>query len=178
MAPEMKGENVTRRAGTVDDGPALQALVFDCLREYGLSPDPDDTDADLLDVHRHYRNRGGRFDVLVRERDGAIVGSVGLVPVAEGVCELRKMYFDPSIRGRGYGKRLLRECIDWCRRRGFDALTLETASPLREAMALYEKFGFRPAGCVGVPRCDRRYRLDLRVVSDHSDEAVEEGEAL
>lgn len=176
MVPDIRDEEIFTRPGTVDDGPELQTLVFGCLREYGLAPDPEATDADLLDVERHYGDRGGRFDVLVQRRDGAVVGSVGLVPVGKGICELRKMYFSPAIRGRGYGKRLLEQCIEWCRRAGFVALTLETASSLTEAMALYEKYGFRREGCVGVPRCDRRYRLDLVDMGADSRRKAGEGE--
>ena len=81
--------NWNLRPATNQDCAAVRQLVFGVLAEYGLMPDPDGTDADLKDIQNSYQVAGGCFDVLVDEA-GRIVGSVGLSPVAPGVCELRK----------------------------------------------------------------------------------------
>jgi hypothetical protein len=67
---------VLRRA-TNHDREKIIALVSEVLREYGLSPDPCRTDADLADIESHYHSRGGIFDVL-ETADGR-GGSVGFI---------------------------------------------------------------------------------------------------
>lgn len=149
------------RPATNADGPAVRDLVFGVLREYGLEPDPEETDADLNDLEASYLSRGGTFDVL-EAADGRIAGSVGLYPLEPGVCELRKMYLATDARGRGQGRRLLDHALAAARARGFRRVILETASVLNEAIALYQRYGFRPYQAEQVSsRCDQTYVLDL-----------------
>ncbi len=143
------------------DGPAVKTLVFGVLREYGLKPDPGCTDADLDDIDGHYFQRGGTFSVL-EEADGTIIGSVGIGLVSPRVCELRKMYLSGRCRGRGLGRTLLDHGLAEARRLGFRRVVLETASALKEAIRLYEQYGFqqyKPEHLVA--RCDQAYFLDL-----------------
>jgi putative acetyltransferase len=149
------------RPATSADGPAVRELVFGVLREYGLKPDPADTDADLNDIEASYTARGGDFHVL-ETPDGRIVGTVGLYPQGPGVCELRKMYLARDVRGRGHGRRLLDHALASARARGFRRMVLETASVLKEAVALYRRYGFHPYQAEHVAsRCDQTYALDL-----------------
>lgn len=138
----------------------VRALVFGILDEYGLKPDVEGTDIDLFDIEAHYLNRGGVFEVLETET-GEIVGTVGLFPIDDKTVELRKMYFAPSIRGRGLGKATLGRMVQTAAKLGFATITLETASVLKEAIGLYTKFGFEPADDLHSPRCDRAFSLKL-----------------
>jgi len=149
------------RRATNQDREKISALVFEVLREYGLSPDPCRTDADLADIERHYHSRGGIFDVL-ETTDGAVVGSVGLYPIDRSTCELRKMYLHSSLRGNGLGRGLLEHALKRAKELGFSRVTLETASVLKEAIALYQSYGFRPFAPDHLAgRCDQALYLDL-----------------
>lgn len=149
-----------RRAGTADS-PSVRALVNGVLAEFGLRPDPGGTDADLDDLEAAFAARGGDFAVLV-DATGAIVGTCGLFPVEPGVVELRKMYLLPAWRGRGQGRRLLEWALTRARELGFRRMTLETASVLQDALALYERHGFtRTGGQLHTCRCDLAYARDL-----------------
>ena len=142
------------------DAPRVRELVFSVLRDYGLKPDPGSTDADLDDIEAAYLVRGGCFYVL--EIDGEILGSAGLYPVDAATCELRKMYLHPLARGRGAGKYLLDLLLSDAKRLGFSRAILETASVLREAIALYKRYGFREYAPEHLsPRCDQAYFIDL-----------------
>ena len=150
------------RPATNADSAAIQQLVFGVLSEYGLKPDPDGTDSDLGDIEANYQASGGCFDVLIDEA-GQIVGSVGLFPVSPGVCELRKMYLASVARGQGQGRRLLEHALAQARARGFARIELETAAVLKEAIALYERTGFRRCASAHLaPRCDSAYVLNLK----------------
>ncbi len=156
----------TLRHATAAERDAVATLVADCLREFGLPPDPGGTDADLADLEQHYLGRGGDFVVLV-DAAGALVGTCGLYPVessspAPRTVELRKMYLAPAWRGCGQGRRLLEWALARARELGFALMTLETATVLRDAIALYERHGFART-CAGPHscRCDLTYARDL-----------------
>jgi putative acetyltransferase len=149
------------RPASNQDRPAIERLVFGVLREFGLSPDPANTDADLSDLEAVYIRPGGMFDVLATT-SGEILGAIGLYPVSRSTCELRKMYLDKSIRGKGHGRRLLEHALTRAKQLGFSRVTLETANVLQSAVALYERYGFKQytpdhKSC----RCDLAYYLYL-----------------
>ena len=101
------------------------------------------------------------FEVVV-DATGEVVGTVGLLPLDDGRCELRKLYVAKEHRGRGLGKRLVQDALEKAKALGFRRVELETAGVLEVAGRLYESFGFRPF----VPphfsaRSDRGYVLEL-----------------
>jgi len=186
------------RRATNADCEQVRNLVFTVLGEYHLKPDPACTDADLRDIEQSYFHRGGVFYSL-EEKDGSIIGSYGLYPIADcglriadsdrgastqssapvldrprpgpkpqnpdagsATCELRKMYLRRDHRGKGLGKRLLEHALAEARRLGFKRVTLETASVLKEAIRLYESYGFQPYVPTHLScRCDQAYLLEL-----------------
>jgi putative acetyltransferase len=77
-------------------------------------------------------------------------------------CELRKMYLRRDRRGKGLGKLMLEHALAEARRLGFGTITLETASVLKEAIGLYESYGFKPYTPAHLSsRCDQAYSLEL-----------------
>jgi len=150
------------RPASNKDGRKITDLVYGVLIEYGLKPDGACTDADLKDIEHSYFEPGGTFCVL-EEEGGSIIGAYGLYPVDKRTCELRKMYLRSSYRGKGLGKLLLDDALSKARRMGFERMTLETASVLKEAIALYKSYGFveyEPEHLSS--RCDQAYVLELR----------------
>lgn len=149
------------REAVEDDAAAVRSVVFGVLGEYGLKPDPGGVDGDLFDLHASYALDGGWFAV-VADPSGRVVGTVGLKRMGDGVFELRKMYLLAPFRGRGLGWHLLTRAMEEARVRGCAKLVLETATVLREAVALYERFGFRRVDHVpGACRCDLVMELEL-----------------
>lgn len=149
------------RSATNADCERIQNLVFGVLREYGLKPETEGTDADLSDIETNYFKSGGLFEIL-ENADGKLLGTIGLFPINEETIELRKMYFDASLRGRGFGKKMLERMIETARRKGYKKIYLETASILKEAIGLYEKYGFKPTReGMHSKRCDAAYFLEL-----------------
>ena len=148
------------RSATTNDEPAIRELVFGILESYGLKPSPQDTDADLYDLKGHYGDLGGDFSVMLD--DDRIIGTVAIHNMGNRVCELRKMYLDPEYRRRGLGKQLLEYSLAKARDLGFNRVTLETATALKEAVALYESYGFKRIEPEHLaPRCDIAMALDL-----------------
>ena len=134
--------------------------MFKVLREYNLEPDLAGTDQDIADIEASYTGRGGVFEIL-QDTDGNLLGTAGLFPIDSQTIELRKMYFDKSLRGRGFGRLMLSRLIEKARELGYQKIYLETAKILKEAVALYEKFGFQPTDEQHTPRCDAAYFWNL-----------------
>lgn len=143
------------------DALSAQQLIVSVLNEYGLKADVAGVDADVLDVETHYRHGGGEFFVV--ESAQRIVGTMGFSRIDSETCELRKMYLLPEVRGQGLGRQLLQLAFERSVAAGFHIMQLETASVLKEAIALYERHGFAPS-CkpLHTARCDRLYQKSLR----------------
>ena len=113
-------------------------------------------------MHRAYA--APRSAYFVVERDGVVEGGGGIAPLEGGdadTCELRKMYFLPSLRGLGAGAALMARCLDAARTAGFRQCYLETLTGMDAAMRLYERSGFRridaPMGATGHGGCNTFY---------------------
>lgn len=147
---------------TQADNPAIAAVVRAVSAEYGLTADKGYgvADPNLDFLHETYLGERSRYWVI-EGPDGSILGGGGIAPLAgeEGqVCELQKMYFMPSMRGLGLGRRLVLQALDEARVLGYQRCYLETTAVLREATALYESLGFEhlpgPLGCTGHDACE------------------------
>ena len=139
----------------------IQHIVDAVLREYGMAIELDDIDRDLIDIQASYVSQGGTFRVLV-DNTGQLLGCGALHPLDAETVELRKMYFLPVARGQGLGRAMLQSLVDTARAIGYKRVTLETQTVLRDAIALYERFGFAEQAherCGS--RCDRAYELTL-----------------
>ncbi|MFA7825144.1 bifunctional helix-turn-helix transcriptional regulator/GNAT family N-acetyltransferase [Aeromonas dhakensis] len=147
---------------TPADNPAIAAVVRAVSAEYGLTADKGYgvADPNLDFLHETYLGERSRYWVI-EGPDGTILGGGGIAPLAgeEGqVCELQKMYFMPSLRGLGLGRRLVLQALDEARALGYQRCYLETTAVLREATALYESLGFEhlpgPLGSTGHDACE------------------------
>ena len=105
---------------------------------------------------------------FVIERNGEVMGGGGVAPLTGGepdVCELRKMYFLPEVRGMGAGAAMMTHCLSAARKLGFKRCYLETLRGMDAAMRLYERTGFHsiagPMGATGHGGCNTFYLMDL-----------------
>lgn len=84
--------------------------------------------------------------IWIAEMDGQMVGSIIIYQEKPAVAHLRTLILHPSVRGRGLGRRLMQEAIDFCREVGYQKINLETFDELSAALHLYAAFGFQKTG--------------------------------
>ncbi|UWX53638.1 GNAT family N-acetyltransferase [Maribacter litopenaei] len=101
-----------------------------------------------------------RATYFVIDDGGEIIGCAGVAQLDNydgNVCELQKMYFLKSARGRGLGAKMMEVCLERAREYGFDQCYLETMPYMEDAQKLYRKSGFdyidAPMGNTGHYSC-------------------------
>jgi DNA-binding MarR family transcriptional regulator/GNAT superfamily N-acetyltransferase len=112
-----------------------------------------------------------REDAWVAELDGRIAGSIFLMKSDDpAVGKLRLLYVEPSARGHGLGRKLVRTCMDRARELGYASLTLWTNDILVAARRIYLAEGFRlekeeAHHSFGKDLVGQTWTLDLRLQS-------------
>ena len=160
-------ESFTIRPIEHRDDVAVAAIIRSVMPEFGACGEGfaiNDPEVDWM--HRAYSAPRAAYYVV--EFEGRVLGGGGIAPL-EGaepdVCELRKMYFLPELRGHGAGAALIVRCLDTARVHGFRQCYLETLRGMDAAMRLYERTGFQrimaPMGATGHGGCDSFYVLQL-----------------
>lgn len=165
------------RSIIASDNTAIAGIIRSVMPEFGASgPGFAIHDAEVDDMAAAYSQTGCAYFVV--EFDERIRGGGGIAPLLgeSGICELRKMYFLPELRGRGAGAALIQRCLDMARELGYRACYLETLTGMDAAQKLYEKNGFQriPAalGRTGHFGCNRFYLRELVIKSGSNADGV------
>ena len=133
--------NVKIRSARDDDSAGLIRLIGGCYAEYpGCVLDVEGEAPELIAPATWHTEAGGRM--WVAERDGAIVGSVALLPAAKGSMELKKLYVASEVRRFGLGARLCGLVEAEARSRGATVLDLWSDTRFEDAHRLYERRGY------------------------------------
>ncbi|MBS1667670.1 MAG: GNAT family N-acetyltransferase [Bacteroidetes bacterium] len=153
-------KNVAIREILPTDNQELATIVRASLAEFGANK-PGTVYYDKTTDHL--------FELFQREKciyhvaiiDNQIVGGAGIYTsdgLTADTCELVKMYLKSTARGLGLGKKLIEQCIEFAKAKGFKYVYIESMPELKKALGIYEKFGFRyidgPIGNTGHFGCD------------------------
>jgi len=79
---------------------------------------------------------------LIARLDGSAVACGGIKFHGDEPAELKRMWVDASVRGRGLGRRMLVALEDAARAGGATAVQLETNRNLPEAISMYRTSGY------------------------------------
>ena len=123
-------------------------------------------DSEVDHMFEAYQSENSAYWVI--ERNGRVEGGAGLAPLLGGTpdtCELKKMYFKNSIRGLGFGNKLMDLCLKKAQEHGFKKMYIETLERMTAAGQLYEKYKFQKIqsnlGNTGHSKCDAYYVKDI-----------------
>jgi putative acetyltransferase len=64
-------------------------------------------------------------------------------PLADGQCEMKRLYVVPRFRAEGVGRRLAERVITEARSIGYRRMCLDTLPTMADAQRMYERLGFR-----------------------------------
>ena len=143
-----------------NDNVAIRDLVRNVLESFGANREGFAAlDPELDDMAAAYSASKSRYYVLELER--IVLGGGGVGPL-EGAppeyCELKKMYFLPEARGRGWGRKMIETCLADAQNLGYQFCYLETLATMETARYLYANYGFeplnKPMGNTGHSGCD------------------------
>ncbi len=95
---------------------------------------------ELRDVEAKYGPPGGRMYVAMV--DGQIAGCVALARTDDDYCEIKRLYVRPEFRGRHISRILCDRVIGDARAIGYQYMRLDTFPFMKDAIRLYEKYGF------------------------------------
>ena len=115
-------------------------------------------DPELDNMYEAYQF--SRSEYFVVEEDKKILGGAGISPLKDAdinICELQKMYFHKTLRGRGIGQKMIDICLDFALESGYEKCYIETMPNMVAAQKLYLKTGFQyinsPLGNTGHNAC-------------------------
>lgn len=142
------------------DNPSIADIIRCCLEEFGANK-PGTVYYDKSTDHLYELFEQPQSHYFIAELEGKIVGGSGIFAspgLPSACCELVKMYLLPEARGLGIGAILLTQCIAEAQKEGFKKIYIETMPELKQAIGVYEKFGFeylsKPLGDTGHFGCD------------------------
>lgn len=81
--------------------------------------------------------------LLLASAAGQAAGCVAMRPLAQGLCEMKRLYVRPPHLRRGLGKKLALRVIESARTAGYATMRLDTLQKLRPALSLYTGLGFQ-----------------------------------
>ncbi|WP_334114582.1 GNAT family N-acetyltransferase [Methanothrix soehngenii] len=88
------------------------------------------------------QSKSSREKIWILEEGDRIAGSVAIVKRTEEEAQLRWLLLEPEIRGRGIGRWLVEEALDFSRISGYESIFLWTVETLYIAANLYRSVGF------------------------------------
>ncbi len=96
---------------------------------------------ELAGLPGDYAPPDGRL--LLAEYRDQLAGCVALHKLESGICEMKRLYLRPQLRGRGVGRALAETVIAEARAIGYRKMRLDTVEPVMpNAVAMYRRLGF------------------------------------
>ncbi len=147
------GQELIVRNPVIEDAEALihQMKVVDAETQF-LAREPDEFNMTVEQEKEFIERSANNDDIqfLIGTIDDEIIAncSVGRIQnkkrfrhrAALGIV-VRKDFW-----GRGIGRIMMQECIDWCRSQNVEQLELEVVTKNKRAVAMYESLGFQIQG--------------------------------
>jgi len=129
-----------------NDDEKMSVVIRQVMSEFGAEGNGMSIgDPEVDGMYEAYRQKRSAYFVAIKSTK--FLGGAGIAPLVnssdDDVCELRKIYIQPSGRGMGLGRKLMDSCLEAAREMGYKQIYLETLDNMFHARHLFEKYGFR-----------------------------------
>lgn len=105
-------------------------------------PITEETNASILKAEETYHFNNTCHFWYAINKDGMIIGSIGLKKIDDKKLELKKFFTHQNYRGKGVAKKLLKKALQMALKNNYTQLYLGTVDLLKSAHRFYQKMGF------------------------------------
>jgi putative acetyltransferase len=133
-------KTIIQSAETPDDIAWIRNLFLAYAESLGFDLCFQGFEEELNTLPGSYAPPDGRLYLALR--DDQTVGCVALHRFESNICEMKRLYVVPAVRGTGHGRKLCEQIIQDARCIGYAAMRLDTLASMKEARALYASLGF------------------------------------
>lgn len=151
---------ITIRKIQKSDNKELAAIIRSCFHDFEVATKgtvyEDPTTDHLFELFKEKNS-----SLFVVEENYKLLGCCGIFPTVglpENCAELVKFYLDKNARGKGIGRKLMEESIDFAKESGFKSIYIESLPEFSTAVSIYEKQDFKylekPLGNSGHSGCN------------------------
>ncbi|MDN4524836.1 GNAT family N-acetyltransferase [Fictibacillus fluitans] len=138
------------RDAHLGDLPALLDIYNEAIRT--LTATFDLEEQTLAQRKKWFEKYGGAFPLIVAEVDGKAAGYGSLSPFRDKEAYARttevSLYISSEFRGRGIGKKLMKEILQRARDLDYHTVIGSITGGNESSVSLHKSFGFEFAGCL------------------------------
>lgn len=127
---------ITMRRTNSDDNNFLHLVVE-------LDKDLAKRNGDTNDFFVQFNKTDLIKNAVVAFSDNTAVGCGAMKPYDYSAMEIKRMFVQPHMRGKGIAVAVLQELEAWARELGYKKCVLETGDQMPEAIRLYQKTGYQ-----------------------------------
>ena len=128
------------RPAEAGDIPEVRAMLKEYVGWIGLDLAFQEIDAELDGLPGDYAPPLGAL--LVASDGTLLVGMIGLRPIDDRICEMKRLFVRPEARGRGLARQLIDSILAEARRLKYHEIRLDTLPMMGDAQNLYVAMGF------------------------------------
>jgi ribosomal protein S18 acetylase RimI-like enzyme len=133
--------SVITQVDTSSDFLEARGLFEDYASEIAIDLCFQNFDEELDHLAEMYSLPGGCL--FLAKRGSTTVGCVAVRRFGDGVCEMKRLYVEPSARGLHIGRDLAENVVARAREIGYRRMVLDTLASMTSARKLYRFLGFR-----------------------------------
>lgn len=121
--------------------PEVKSLIAEYSKKLGRDLSFQNIDEELQNPAHKYTAPEGEILVAIDHEN--VIGMVAYHRHSEERCEMKRLYVKPETRGMHIGDSLVGAIIEHARIAGYKEMVLDTIVPLKAAISLYKKHGFK-----------------------------------
>ncbi len=130
------------QATSVAEIEEIRALFVEYAASLGFSLCFQNFQSELDGLPGRYATPRGLL-LLARSVSGAPAGCIGVRPLPDNLCEMKRLYVRPQFRGTRLGRTLVEQALAWAASAGYGAMVLDTIpGRMDSAIRLYRELGF------------------------------------